>query len=248
MRGLTAVVLGAVCACGSKSSTPDAVTDSRPIDAVIDAVPIQTMPATCQVIHDRDKNMPSGKYMIDPDGPGGQDPLEVFCDMVTDGGGWTQIFLAPNLTLNHSAGPIPYTSSTSTLLHNVQTALIGFRDANGAIAANYAEFAFPANWRNDTPFDFSNVDEPVLFKLNGAAPISGTLKYGYGNFQTPLLCADIWLASGAYGRLCIAVSPAVPAPQFTGFGGPYPNSCTDSDRAYNAAPCTADKLFSIAAR
>jgi hypothetical protein len=46
-------------------------------------------PPSCREILALDQNSPDGVYTIDPDGAGGNAPVQVWCDMTTDGGGWT---------------------------------------------------------------------------------------------------------------------------------------------------------------
>ncbi|MCA9688051.1 MAG: DUF4215 domain-containing protein [Myxococcales bacterium] len=50
-----------------------------------------TLAASCKQIKDGNPNAPSGVYMVDLDGMGGLDPMDVICEMDTDGGGWTLV-------------------------------------------------------------------------------------------------------------------------------------------------------------
>ncbi len=50
--------------------------------------------ASCNAIHVASPAAPSGTYVIDPDGDGGAAPFSAYCDMASDGGGWTLILMA----------------------------------------------------------------------------------------------------------------------------------------------------------
>ncbi len=47
--------------------------------------------ADCNAYKQLDANAPDGAYAIDPDGEGGEPPFNVYCDMNSDGGGWTMV-------------------------------------------------------------------------------------------------------------------------------------------------------------
>ncbi len=90
---------GAFDATGTPSVTVDGEAP-RPVDAGRDAAqPVDAgsdaaddagaVYASCKAALAATPGAPDGVYTIDPDGAGAQAPIPVWCDMTTDGGGWT---------------------------------------------------------------------------------------------------------------------------------------------------------------
>lgn len=197
--------------------------------------------ASCKAILADMPGTASGSYFIDPDGPGGDPPVMVDCDMASDGGGWTIVFVAKSDNL--MATPIPFSVAQPDLLQTAQDALIAFRTAALHALPGAARFPMPIQWRSDTPFDYPATDVPIMTSIDGAAMVPGTLRYGHEGFATD--SAGAWDASAPFGRVCI---DGTSAPFYSGFAAADADWCSDSASPFNTTMCGADLVFTIAVR
>jgi hypothetical protein len=193
-----------------------------------------------------------GIYWIDPDGTSA---FEVYCDMTTDGGGWTRLFVTETTNNAFDVAPetstfpgLDYTIDNQTLRDDAVTALVTYVDSSDDIVGSYATFDFPTNWKSQSPLMYSNESESVDVSVNGIYIGSEILVYGKDNWTT-YTCDDEWGNSFTSGQFCITNTTA---PYYTRWASEIVDRCTDSNSneqpGLGGAECTTDTRFSILVR
>jgi hypothetical protein len=195
--------------------------------------------ASCKTLLQATPGLPSGTYTINPAVGGSRN---VYCDMTTDGGGWTMVFKAG--TSNYDTDFVDYDiATTSSLWSDATDVLLAQRNAANGVVGDWARFTLPADWRAKAPFQYDGQDLTLPVVVSGAAPVSRTLRYGRFNFAA--LCTDDWDATFDWGRVCIENTTA---PFYDGFDNLSADGCQDSSQGYGSTACSVSLLFSIAIR
>lgn len=91
---------------------------------------------SCNEIKTNFPNATSGIYIIDPDGAGSLASISCYCDMVTDGGGWTLV-----LNYLHRGGTNPVTNPRTTNLPLLGSTVLGV-DEQGSTTWGHAAPAY----------------------------------------------------------------------------------------------------------
>lgn len=137
-----------------------------------------------------------GVYRIDPDGSGIIAPFDVYCDMTTDGGGWTALYTSSS-TINLSSMP---------QILNGKYGINGYRSPNNTRYLVFSEVMY-VNHETDIKYSFSRDDKisrriiDYGFQYNEEQHITWSIKSPTNdvivNYKFNLMiCDNIWMSVG----------------------------------------------------
>ena len=186
---LGAAYSGAASGCsGAGFFTPVSPTGSAVIRIAVRLyVPPAADGETCRTILERGESRGDGLYWIDPDGPLGAEPIAVWCDMTTEGGGWIVVH---DDTHAHARRPRGTPSAASGWNVDFLTAhsplrwmeLEDFRfEIPGVYAKTFRDVAGYGGERRLTPPDIFGGTHALTWSCNTDAPSSSACWFTTGD-------------------------------------------------------------------
>ncbi len=148
-------------------------------------------PKSCLEILNMSLSTGDGSYTIDPDGPGGAGSFDVFCDMTSAGGGWTQIAHVRRETGMPYPGKTFAGTNPNALGYSIDATNITFSEIaithNGLpVNEQFASFTLTA------PQVFDAAQQDIVYTQTNAnfsiLSLSAANSGGWGNI--PLACIN----------------------------------------------------------
>ena len=155
---------------------------------VITATPTSTPTATatpiyasCKAIRTAIPTANDGLYTIDPDGPGGNAPFSAYCDMTSDGGGWTLVVRVLNDSEHLNAGAVgELTSPTQGTSAKLADSVIN------TLSTDYYRFTCNSYTSYfdavDKPFDANSTGDAAIMKVK-CSSLNDSWSYSTGDYR-----------------------------------------------------------------